>query len=176
MVASARRATATRDGATSGGPATLHASFLEPTAAGPSARMRPMVTGGGGGKAGYQDDDEGNDEDCGGRRQGSSTPGPETTAVVPECQRKTGEMRGGREEVWPRESTYEDDAGPRMGVSEGSNGDARCGKTDDRGQDGKPESEEASATKDANMEVGMMVCSTAREHDKQRKGGKCAMG
>ena len=70
-----------------------------------------MVTGGGGGKAGYQDDDEGNDEDCGGRRQGSSTPGPETTAVVPECQRKTGEMRGGSEEVWPGESTCEEDTG-----------------------------------------------------------------
>ena len=37
---------------TSGGPATLHASFLEITAAGPSARVRPMVKGGGGGKAG----------------------------------------------------------------------------------------------------------------------------
>ena len=42
----------TREGATSGGPATLHASFLETTAAGPSARVRPMVKGGGGGKAG----------------------------------------------------------------------------------------------------------------------------
>ena len=37
---------------TSDGPATLHASFLETTAAGPSARVRPMVKGGGGGKAG----------------------------------------------------------------------------------------------------------------------------
>ena len=90
--------------------------------------MRPRATGGGGGKVGNQDDDEGNDEDCGGWRQDSSTPGPETTAVVPECQRKTGEMRGGREEVWPGESTYEEDAGPGMGVYEGSDGKARSGK------------------------------------------------
>ena len=32
------------------------------------------------------------------------------------------------------------------------------------------------ASKDTDIEVGMMVCSTAREHDKQRKGGKCVMG
>ena len=38
--------------ATSGGPTTLHAQFLETTAAGPSARVRPMVKGGSGGKAG----------------------------------------------------------------------------------------------------------------------------
>ena len=36
----------------SGGPATLHAPLLETTAAGLTARVRPMVKGGGGGKAG----------------------------------------------------------------------------------------------------------------------------
>ena len=40
------------EGATSGGSATFHASSLETTAAGPSARVRPMEKGGGGGKAG----------------------------------------------------------------------------------------------------------------------------
>ena len=40
------------DGATSGGSATFHASSLETTAAGPSARVRPMEKGGDGGKAG----------------------------------------------------------------------------------------------------------------------------
>ena len=83
---------------TSNGAATLHPPALEAPAVGPSADVRPRATGGSGGKAGNQDDDEGNDEDCGGWRQDSSIPGPETTAVVPECQRKTGEMRGGREE------------------------------------------------------------------------------
>ena len=39
-------------GAASGGSATFHASSLETTAAGPSARVRPMEKGGGGGKAG----------------------------------------------------------------------------------------------------------------------------
>ena len=63
-----------------------------------------------------------------------------------------------------------------MGISEGADGSARCGKADERGQDGKPESEEATATKDTDTKVGMMVCSTAREHGKLRKGGKCVMG
>ena len=40
------------EGSTSDGPATLHASFLETTAASPSACVRPMVKGDGGGKAG----------------------------------------------------------------------------------------------------------------------------
>ena len=42
---------------TSDGPATFHASFLETTAAGRSARVRPMVKGGGGGKVGDHDVD-----------------------------------------------------------------------------------------------------------------------
>ena len=97
---------------TSGGVASLHTPTLEAPAVGPGAGGRPRTTGGGGGKAGKQDDDEGNDEDCSGRRQDSSTPGPKTTSVVPKCQHKTGQMCGGREEVWPEKSTYEEDAGP----------------------------------------------------------------
>ena len=53
------RPESSKEGATSGGPATLHASFLETTAAGPSARVRPMVKGGGGGKAGDHGVDKG---------------------------------------------------------------------------------------------------------------------
>ena len=50
----ARRATTAsrNDGATSGGSATFHASSQETTAAGPSARVRPMEKGGDGDKAG----------------------------------------------------------------------------------------------------------------------------
>ena len=50
----------------SGGPATLHASFLETTAAGPSARVRPREKSGGGGKAGNRDDETWHDarEEC----------------------------------------------------------------------------------------------------------------
>ena len=55
--------------------------------------------------------------------------------VVPECQHKTGEMCGGREEVWPRESTYEEDAWPGMSVYEGSDGKARSGKEERVGTD-----------------------------------------
>ena len=70
---------------TSGGPATFHASFLETTAAGPSARVRPMVKGGGGGKAGDHSVDS---------REGVTSGGPatfhasflETTAAGPSAR------------------------------------------------------------------------------------------
>ena len=58
----------------------------------------------GGGKAGDQHDDE---DDCSGSRQDPSTPVPETTAFVPECQYKTREMGGGCEEAWPGVGIYE---------------------------------------------------------------------
>ena len=83
----ARRATttSTRGRSTSDGPATLHASFLETTAAGPSARVRPMVKGGDGGMAG----DHGVDT-----REGATSGGPatlhasflETTAAGPSAR------------------------------------------------------------------------------------------
>jgi hypothetical protein len=83
---------------TSGNAATLHTSVLGTTAAGPNARMRPRVTDDGDGKAGNRNYEE---EHRSGRKRDPLTPGPETTAVVPECQPKTGELGGGREEAWP---------------------------------------------------------------------------
>ena len=95
---------------TSGGAGSLPTPILEAPMAGPSAGMRLSATGGDGGKAGIRNDD---DEDWCGRRQDPSTPGPETTAVVPECRHKTVEKGGGHEEAWPGESTCEEgDAGP----------------------------------------------------------------
>ena len=110
---------------TSGGVGTLPTPVLETPAVGHEGPRETGETNGGDGKACNRNDE---DEDRSGQRQDPSTPGPETTAVVPECQHKTGEMRGGREEVWPGESTYEEDAGPGMGVYEGSDGKARSGK------------------------------------------------
>ena len=109
---------------TSGGAGSLPTPILEAPMAGPSAGMRLSATGGDGGKAG-----NGNEkEDWSGRRQDPLTPGPETSAVVLECQRETGEMGGDREEVRPGESAYEDEyAGPGMGVYGGSDGEDRSG-------------------------------------------------
>ena len=121
-----QRTEATTD-TTSGGVGTLPTPVQETPASGPRAGVRPRVTDGGGGKVGNRDDDKNNDEDCSGRRQDPLTPGPETSAVMPECQRKTREMGGGHEEAWPGESTHEEDAGPRMGVYEGSDGEAQSG-------------------------------------------------
>ena len=67
---------------TSGGPATLHASLLETTAAGPSTRIRPMVKGGGGGKAG----DHGVDE-----REGAEQ------ATLSSCGKRTATDKAGND-------------------------------------------------------------------------------
>ena len=110
---------------TSGGAGTLPTPILGTTAAGPSARVRPRVTDDGGGKAGNRNYEE---EDRSGRRRDPSTPGPETSAVAPECGHKTGEKGGGREEAWLGESTYGKDAGPGKGTYEKTEGGARSGK------------------------------------------------
>ena len=76
-----------------------------------------------------------------------STPMLETSAVAE--QRKTEEMMGGGEES-------------EANAESGTRADARCGKTDGRGRNGKPESKEATAMKDT--EVG----STASERDEAK--------
>ena len=74
-------------------------------------------------------------------QEGPSTPILETSAVT--YQHKTEETAGGGEEL---------EANTESGI--GAN--ARCGKVNERGQDGKRESEEATATKDeeTDSEVG----------------------
>jgi hypothetical protein len=62
------------------------------------------VTDDGGAKVGNRNYEE---EDRSGQKRDPSTPGPDTTAVVPECQHKTGEMGGDREEAWPRMGMHE---------------------------------------------------------------------
>ena len=80
------------EGATSGSPATLHASFLETTAAGPSARVRPMVKGGGGGKAGDHGVEKGRRDER--RFRDLSRVIPRDHGGRPECPRETdGERR-----------------------------------------------------------------------------------
>ena len=83
----------------------------------------------------------------------------ETSAVAD--QRETGETVGGGEES---------EAGKDEVTETGT-------QTDERGQDGKPESEGTTATKEeeTDTEVGMMVRSTAREHGEQGRSEKRIM-
>ena len=66
-------------------------------------------------------------------KEGPSTPMLEALAVVD--QRKTKETAGGGEEL-------------EANAESGTRVDARCGKVDERGQDDKLESKEATTTKD----------------------------
>ena len=87
------------EGATSGGSATFHASSLETTAAGPSARVRPMEKGGDGDKAG----DHGVD----------ATEGAEQ-ATLSRCGEWTAMDEAGNDEVgaWrPESSSKEETSG-----------------------------------------------------------------
>ena len=88
----------------SGGAGTLPTLVLETSTVGHEGPRETGETDGGGGKAGDQHNDE---EDCSGWRRDPSTPVPETTLVFPECQHKTREMGGGREEAWPGVGIYE---------------------------------------------------------------------
>ena len=108
---------------TSSGVGTLPTPVLEALVVGASAGVRPRAAGG---KAGIRNND---DEDWCGRRKDPSTPGPETSAVALKCQHETGEMGGGREEVRPGASTYEDeDARPGTGTYERTDGEVGSGK------------------------------------------------
>ena len=78
-------------------------------------------------------------------REEPSTPILEASAVAD--QRKTEEMMGGGEES-------------------GTGADARCGKVDERGRNGEPESKEATATKDE--ETDTLVGSTASGMDEAK--------
>ena len=77
---------------------TFHTPVLETPATGPRAGVRPRETDGGSGKAGNRNDEE---EVRSGRRRDPLTPGPETSAVVPERGHKTREMGGVREDERP---------------------------------------------------------------------------
>ena len=103
-----------------------------------SARRRPS------GRKGY--DSVGDRE-----REEPSTPILETSAVAD--QRKTEEMMGGGEES-------------EANAESGTGADARCGKADERGRNGKPESKEATATKDE--ETDTEVGSTASGRDEAK--------
>ena len=84
-------------------------------------------------------------------RDETSTPMLETSAVAD--QRKTEEMMGGGEES-------------EANAESGTGADARCGKADERGRNGKPESKEATATKDE--ETDTEVGSTASGRDEPK--------
>ena len=84
---------------TSGGTGTLPTPVLETLMVGHEGPRETEKTDGGGGKAGNRDE---NEDDCTGWRRDPSTLVLKTTAVVPECQHKTGKMGGGREEAWPK--------------------------------------------------------------------------
>ena len=96
-----------------------------------SARRRP---------SGHKDYDSVGDREW----EEPSTPIREASADAD--RRKTEELAGGGEES-------------EANAASGTGADARCSKADERGRNGKPESKEATATKDeeTDTEVGVYV-------------------
>ena len=112
---------------TSGGAATLHTPVLETTAAGPSARVRPMVTNGGGGKAGNRDE---KDATSGGVAT-LHTPFLETPADGPSARVRPRVTDGGG--VKADDKSDVEDMRPRMGIFHRRNAKYEACNTDSKG-------------------------------------------
>ena len=103
---------------TSGGATSLHAPILETTAAGPSARVRPMMTNSSGDKAGNRDDENDATSSC---VATFHTPILETPAVGPSARVRPRVTNGGSGKA--SNQTNVEEARPRTGICKGADGE-----------------------------------------------------